>query len=167
MKELLLPTSDVTDLEAGEWLNLSGIIYTARDQAHQRMLQDGVPFSLKGQAIYYAGPCPAKPTKISGPIGPTTSSRMDPFTPFLLKEGLKVMLGKGQRSQAVKEAIKLYKAVYLVTAGGAGTYIASKVKEIQVVAYPDLGSEAVHKLIIKDLPVLVAIDTKGNSIFQN
>ncbi len=167
MKELLLPTRDVTELKAGEWLKLSGILYTARDQAHQRMFQEGVPFSLKDQAIYYAGPCPARPTEICGPIGPTTSSRMDPYTPFLLKEGITVMLGKGQRSQTVKEAIKEYKAIYLVTAGGAGTYIADKVKKIQVVAYPDLGSEAIHKLVIEELPVLVAIDANGNSVFPD
>jgi fumarate hydratase subunit beta len=166
MKRIFLPKGDVTDLVVGEWVLLNGTIYTARDQAHKRMVEEGIPLALEGQAIYYAGPCPAKPGQVSGPIGPTTSMRMDAFTPFLLKNGLKVMLGKGDRSPAVREAIKEYQAVYLVTVGGAGALIADKVKKLAVIAYDDLRSEAIHCLEIEDLPALVAIDSKGRSIFQ-
>lgn len=166
LEKLVLPQTDVSNLESGQWVLLNGRIFTARDQAHKRMVEEGLPFSLQGQALYYAGPCPKKPNEISGPIGPTTSSRMDAFTPFLLQKGLKVMIGKGQRSKDVKEAIKRYQAAYLVTVGGAGAYIADKVKKLQVVAYSELGSEAIYQLEVEDLPALVAIDASGKSIFD-
>lgn len=166
MKRLELPSCDYSKLTAGEWVLLNGTIFTARDQAHQRMVDKGMPDYLQGQAIYYAGPCPPKEGEVTGPIGPTTSSRMDRFTPQLLRLGLKLMLGKGERSKEVVDAIKEYKAVYLVTVGGAGAFIAEKVKKIEVIDYPDLGTEAIHKLLVDDLPALVAIDSCGRSIFE-
>lgn len=150
---------------------LSGYVYTARDMAHRRLVDalekhKSLPVELKGEVIYYVGPTPAPKGRIIGACGPTTSSRMDKFTPALLRYGLKGMIGKGERSVEVVEAIKKYKAIYFVTVGGAGAYLSRCVTEARIVAYQDLGTEAIFCLKIESLPVIVAIDSKGRNIFK-
>ena len=169
MRNLKLPLKDevLKNLRAGE----SGIIYTARDQAHKRlnkllMNKKRLPFDLKGATIYYCGPTKRRPCNIIGSCGPTTSSRMDSFTPPLLKAGLKGMIGKGARSKQVKDAVRKYRAVYFVAVGGAGAYLSMKVKRARPIAFKDLGPEAIYRLEVKDFPVIVAIDTKGRSVFK-
>lgn len=173
MRKISLPlTKDIAmALKAGDEVLLSGILYTARDMAHQRLFnalknKKTTPISLKGQTIYYVGPTPAPPKKAIGSSGPTTSARMDEFTPLLLKTGVKGMIGKGIRSKEVVEAIKKYKAVYFLAVGGAGALLSMHIKECYPVAYYDLGPEAIYKLIVKDFPVIVGIDTKGNDIYK-
>lgn len=160
---------DITSLRAGDAVTFSGTIYTARDAAHKRMTEAAaagspLPFDIRGAAIYYAGPTPARSGEIIGSCGPTTSARMDDYTPALLDLGLKIMIGKGKRSPAVVEAMKRNKAVYLIAVGGAAALIKSRVTACEDVAYPDLGCEAVRRLTVKDLPLLVAIDSRGESI---
>lgn len=173
MRKLLLPLKkeDIIKLKAGEEICLSGVLYTARDIAHQRLYntlknRKNPPISLKGQTIYYVGPTPARPKKVIGSSGPTTSTRMDEFTPLLLKAGVRGMIGKGIRSKEVVEAIKKYKAVYFLAVGGAGALLSTHIKECWPVAYYDLGPEAVYKLTVKDFPVIVGIDSKGNDIYK-
>lgn len=161
----------IKSLKAGDTLLLSGTIYTARDAAHKRMVEDyekGIdfPFDIKGQAIYYAGPCPAKPGEVIGSCGPTTSGRMDAYTPLLLDKGLKVMIGKGARSKEVVDAIVRNKCIYLGAIGGAGALIAECIKSAEVIAYEDLGTEAIRKLLVEDFPVTVLVDTSGNDIYE-
>ncbi len=158
-------------LKAGDQILLSGVIYTARDAAHARMVREfqagkPFPFDLKGQAIYYAGPCPAKPGDVIGSCGPTTAGRMDAYTPFLLDHGLGVMIGKGGRNAAVIEAMKRNTAVYFGAVGGAGALIAQSIKKAEVVAYADLGTEAIRRLEVKDLPLVVLIDCDGNDLYK-
>lgn len=165
-----LTLDKVEDLKCGDRVLLSGIIYTGRDAAHKRlfeMIQRGeeLPFDLKGQVIYYVGPCPARPGTVIGSAGPTTSGRMDPYTPELLKSGLKGMIGKGLRSQAVIDAIIKYRAVYFGAVGGAGALLAESIKEAEVLAFPDLGPEAIYKLRVEDFPVTVIIDSEGNNLY--
>ncbi len=173
MKVVTTPITDdaVKGLKAGDRVLLSGVIYTARDAAHKRMCEDfekGVPFpiDIKGQLVYYAGPCPAKPGEIIGSCGPTTSGRMDAYAPLLLDEGLKAMLGKGGRNKAVTDAIVRNNAVYLGAVGGAGALIASSVKSEEVVAYADLGTEAIRRLVVENLPCVVLIDSDGNDLYE-
>ena len=165
-----LSESEVRELEAGDKVLLSGTIYTARDAAHARLIEalkeDELPMELEGQVIYYVGPCPAKPGKVIGSAGPTTSYRMDPFAPTLIQEGLKGMIGKGTRSEEVIKAMKAEGAVYFAAIGGAAALIAESIKEAEVIAYEDLGTEAVRKLEVDDFPVIVAIDSKGNSLYE-
>ena len=166
-----LTKEEVTKLTAGDKVKLSGTIYTARDAANARLvelIEDGkdLPIPLKGQVIYYVGPAPAKPDKPIGSAGPTTSYRMDPFAPKLLKNGLKGMIGKGARSQEVRNAISEYNGVYFGAVGGAAALIARCIKKSEIVAYPDLGPEAIRKLEVKDLPLLVINDTKGNDLYE-
>ncbi|MFA6549159.1 MAG: FumA C-terminus/TtdB family hydratase beta subunit [Candidatus Margulisiibacteriota bacterium] len=161
-----LSDKDIKALKAGEEVLISGIIYTARDAAHQRFGQK-LPFDIKGQIIYYASPTPTPPGKIIGSIGPTTSSRMDAFTPRLLEKGLKAMIGKGSRSKEVIAAIKKYKAVYLVVPGGVAAMLSKHVKHARVLAYPDLGAEAVYELEIENFPAIVAIDSRGGDLFAS
>jgi fumarate hydratase subunit beta len=156
---------------AGDSVSLSGVIYTARDAAHKRMLEalnkgEALPFDIRGQTIYYMGPTPARPGQVIGSCGPTTSSRMDAFTPALLANGLGAMIGKGERSAEVKEALKKQRAVYFVTYGGAGALLAKTVRRMEVVAYPELGAEAVMRLEVEDFPVIVANDIHGGDLFQ-
>ncbi len=173
MKKLITPIKNkkiLENLRAGEFISISGVLYTARDKAHQRLVaaikgKKSLPVDLKNQFLYYTGPTPARPGKISGAIGPTTSSRMDVFTPEILSLGLAGMIGKGQRNQDVIKAIKKYKAVYLVTIGGAAAYLAKKIKSFLKSAYPDLGTEGIFKIEVEDFPVLVAVDTRGKSIY--
>lgn len=156
-------------LRAGERVLLSGVIYTARDEAHRRMVYalergDQLPFELAGQVIYYAGPCPARPGHVIGSLGPTTSGRMDPYTPRLLEAGLAGMIGKGERSQAVVDAMVRYGAVYFVAIGGAGALLSKTVKKASCIAYEDLGPEAVYQLEIEEFPVIVGIDAAGRQV---
>lgn len=168
MKKIYLPlkTEQIENLNCGEKVLLNGIIYTARDRAHQKMVSEGIPFDIKGQVIYYCGPTPSPPDKIIGSCGPTTSSRMDKYTIFLLKSGLKGMIGKGSRSNEVKEAIKKYKAIYFIAFGGCGALYSEKIKKADVVAYPELGPEAIYCLEVVDFPVIVGIDVRGNDIYR-
>ncbi len=161
----------IGSLEAGNEVLLSGTIFTARDVAHKRffsLLEKGrsLPLELDGQIIYYTGPSPAKPGDLIGSAGPTTSYRMDQFSPILLRQcGLKGMIGKGNRGPEVVEAIKISKALYFAALGGAGALIARRIVSSEVVCYQDLGSEAVRKLVVKDLPLVVAIDSYGNNLY--
>jgi len=163
MRKIVLPLTKhaIKKLKPGEMVLLSGPVLTARDAAHKRLfdaLKSGrkIPVSIKGETIYYVGPTPPRPGKVIGACGPTTSSRMDPFTPLLLKHGLIAMIGKGERSKEVNQAIKKRKAVYFITIGGAGAYLSEKVKSAKIVAYEDLGPEAIYRLEIRDFPVIVA-----------
>ncbi|HEY8423792.1 MAG TPA: Fe-S-containing hydro-lyase [Clostridia bacterium] len=172
-KYITLPLTEeqILELNAGDIVFLSGEVYTARDAAHKRIVEtiksrQNPPFEIKDSAIYYAGPTPAKPGMAIGSCGPTSSSRMDDYTPFLLEKGLKVMIGKGKRSQSVIDSMKKHKAVYLCAVGGAAALATKYIKSSQTIAYEDLGTEAVRKLQIKDFPLIVAIDAKGNSLFD-
>jgi fumarate hydratase subunit beta len=158
-------------LVAGDSISLSGVIYTARDAAHRRMAEalkskQPLPFDIRGQTIYYMGPTPARPGAVIGSCGPTTSGRMDAYTPALLEAGLAAMIGKGERSPEVREAIKKFKAVYFVTYGGAGALLAKTVRTAEVVAYPELGAEAIMRLEVEDFPVVVANDMRGGDLFS-
>jgi fumarate hydratase subunit beta len=167
IKKIVLPLQkqDIVRLKPGEEALLNGIIYTARDQAHKKMVEaitkrKKLPVDLKGQVIYYCGPTKRPKNKIIGSCGPTTSSRMDEFTPQLLKYGLKGMIGKGSRSEAVKKAIKKYRAVYFLTFAGCGALLSKYVKSARPVAYAQLGPEAIYELKVKDFPVIVGISGK-------
>jgi len=162
MRSLSVPVSKsgLLSLKAGEKVLLTGFVYTARDAAHQK----GLAFDVKGQIIYYVGPTPAKKNAVIGSAGPTTSSRMDKYTPALLRKGLAGMIGKGRRSREVVDAIIKAKAVYFVTYGGAGAYLSKRIISSKVIAHPGLGTEAVRKIEVKDFPVIVAIDPKGGMI---
>ena len=161
----------ISSLKAGDEVLLSGTVFTARDVAHKRfvdLLEKGqsLPLELDGQIIYYTGPSPAKPGDLIGSAGPTTSYRMDQFSPLLLRQcGLKGMIGKGNRGHEVVEAIKESKAVYFAALGGAGALIAQRIISSEVVCYDDLGPEAVRKLVVEDLPLVVAIDSQGNNLY--
>lgn len=169
-----LNTNDINkikELKVGDKFLLSGEIYTARDAAHKKLfeaLQKGeeLPVDIKDKIIYYVGPCPAKKDEIIGPAGPTTSGRMDKYTPTLLENGALGFIGKGERSQSVIDSIKDNKGFYLVTTGGAGVLLSKKVVKADIIAYPELGAEAIYKLEIVDFPVIVAIDSNGNNIFK-
>lgn len=159
------------DLKAGDMVLLSGVVYTARDAAHALMVQaleagKELPFAASGSVIYYTGPCPAPPGRPVGSCGPTTSGRMDSYAARLLAAGVKGMIGKGERSSEVQAAIANEKAVYLAAPGGAGAYLADCVKTAEVIAYPELGAEAVRCLQVVDLPCVVAIDSKGNNLYH-
>jgi len=159
----------IQQLKAGDTIKLSGEIYTARDAAHARMvdaLRSGSPspFNYGGQAVFYAGPCPAPPGKPIGSIGPTTSGRMDAYSPQLIEAGLRVMIGKGERLPAVVDAIKKYGGIYFVAVGGVAALMAKCVVKAETIAYEDLGTEAIRQLTITNLPLVVAIDYLGRSI---
>jgi fumarate hydratase subunit beta len=165
-----LADDDVLRLRAGDRVRLSGVIYTARDAAHKRLfdlLQEGLelPIDVRGQVIYYVGPTPAKPGKVIGSAGPTTSGRMDTYAPALIACGLKGMIGKGRRSQAVLDAMQRYTAVYFGATGGAGALLARHVLKSHVVAYEDLGPEAIHLLEVEDFPLIVINDTRGTDLY--
>ncbi len=171
--KITLPLTEemIRSLKAGDVVSLTGIMYTARDAAHKRMadtLEKGeeLPFVLQDAVIYYLGPTPAREGKVIGSAGPTTSGRMDKYTPALLALGLKGMIGKGKRSAQVKEAIQKNGAVYFAAAGGAGALLSRCIKKSEVIAYEDLGTEAVRKLYVEDFPVIVAIDSEGNDLYE-
>lgn len=172
-KHLSIPAAaeELSKLKAGDYVYLTGTIYTARDAAHKRMyesLQEGkdLPVDLKDQFIYYLGPTPAREGRVIGSAGPTTSSRMDKYTPEMLKQGLKGMIGKGKRSVEVIEAIKANGAVYFAAVGGAGALLSKCIREAEVIAYDDLGTEAIRRLKVKDFPVIVIIDSRGNNLYE-
>lgn len=173
MKKIVAPFGkDVAmSLKAGEQILLSGTIYTARDAAHKRMIEalnngEALPFDIKDQIIYYAGPAPAKPGEIIGSCGPTTSGRVDIYTPPLLDLGLSAMIGKGTRTNEVVDSIKKNKAVYFAAVGGAGALIAKCIKSKSPVAYDDLGTEAIVRLEVVDMPLTVVIDSNGNDLYK-
>ncbi len=166
-----LDESAIEKLKAGEKVFLSGFIFTARDSAHKRFFEtldkgEDLPFDMRNQIIYYCGPSPAPPGRVIGSCGPTTSGRMDAYAPRLVSLGLKGMIGKGKRSQAVKDSLKQYKAIYFGATGGAGALLARSVVSSEVVAYEDLGPEAVVKLGVKDLPLFVINDIYGNDLYE-
>jgi fumarate hydratase subunit beta len=173
VKKLEVPLSDeaVRGLKIGAKVSITGTIYAARDAAHKRLVElldrgEDLPFELPGQVIYYVGPTPAKPGYAVGAAGPTTSSRMDPYAPKLIAKGLKGMIGKGPRSELVKQAMKDNGAVYLAAVGGAGALISKSITKAEIIAYPELGAEAIRKMEVKGFPAIVAIDANGNDLYQ-
>jgi fumarate hydratase subunit beta len=172
-KKIKLPLNDKTiaDLRAGDSVVISGVMYTARDAAHKRMVEalaqgNPLPFDIRGQTLYYVGPSPAPPGHIIGSAGPTTSTRLDVFTPHLLAAGLKGMIGKGPRSAEVKEAIKKCGAVYMAAIGGTGALLSKSIIKSEAIAYPDLGPEAVLRIEVKDFPVMVINDIRGGDLYE-
>lgn len=158
-------------LKAGDIVSITGVIYTARDAAHKRMLENlekgiALPVDLTNQTIYFAGPAPAKPNEPIGSVGPTTSYRMDSYSPKTIELGLTAMIGKGARDKGVIDAMKKYGAVYIGAVGGAGALISECVKKCDVVAYEDLGSEAIHRLEVENFPGIVIIDSEGNNLYE-
>ncbi len=172
-KRVNTPLTDevVKDLKAGDRVLLNGIIYTGRDAAHKRLVDmidrgENLPMELKDQTIYYVGPCPAKPGQAIGSAGPTTSGRMDAYTPKLMDHGLRGMIGKGLRNQAVVDSIIKHTGVYFAAIGGAGALLAEAIKEAEVIAFPDLGAEAIYRLKVEEFPVTVIIDSQGNDLYK-
>lgn len=173
MIKLVAPLTKVKikKLKCGQEIAYTGVLYTARDQAHKRLVglinkRKKLPFNIKNQLIYYCGPNPASPGRVIGACGPTTSSRMDAFTPLLLKNGLLGAVGKGERSQEVVKAIKRYGAIYFVTYAGCGALLARYVKDRRLVCFKDLGTEAVYAFDVENFPLIVAIDAKGRSSYD-
>ena len=161
---------DLARLRIGDRVFLNGILYTGRDAAHKRLFDlvkagKDLPFDIRGQIIYFVGPTPAKPGQVFGSAGPTTSYRMDAYSPSLIEKGLKGMIGKGMRSEVVKEAMRKHKAVYFAATGGAGALLAKRVKKATVVAYEDLGTEAIRRIEVEDFPVIVVNDIHGNDLY--
>ena len=157
-------------LKVGDRVMINGVIYTARDAAHKRLVEmmkkgEELPLALEGQIIYYVGPCPAKPGQVIGSAGPTTSGRMDAYTPALLDKGLKGMIGKGFRSKPVVDSMIKNNAVYFASIGGAGALLAESIKEAEVVAFPNLGTEAIYKLTVENFPATVIIDSRGDNLY--
>ena len=172
-KHISLPLSkeDIKTLRAGDYVYLTGIMYTARDAAHKRMQEtldanEALPINMEGNAIYYMGPSPAREGRPIGSAGPTTSSRMDKYAPGLLDLGLSAMIGKGKRSAAVKEAVIRNQAVYFAAVGGAGALLSKAITASEVVAYDDLGTEAIRKLTVENFPVIVVMDCEGNDLYE-
>ena len=166
-----LKESDIKDLKAGDYVYITGTIYTARDAAHKRMYETigehkPLPIDMKNNIIYYMGPSPAREGRPIGSAGPTTASRMDKYAPDLLDLGLKGMIGKGKRTDAVKAAIVRNGAVYFAAVGGAGALLSQRIKSSEVIAYDDLGTEAIRKLYVEDFPVIVVIDSEGNNLYE-
>lgn len=172
-KHLTVPfgEKEATELRSGDYVYLTGTIYTARDAAHKRMFEtlergEELPFDIRNNIIYYMGPSPAREGRPIGSAGPTTASRMDKYTPALLDMGLIGMIGKGKRSDAVREAIVRNGAVYFAAVGGAGALLSKSIKASQVIAYDDLGTEAIRKLEVENFPVIVVIDSEGNNLYE-
>lgn len=174
MIEIKLPLENrdvLYSLKAGDRVLLSGVLYTGRDAAHKKLvalIENGeeLPIDLENLVIYYTGPCPAPIGRPIGSCGPTTSGRMDAYAPLLIEKGQAIMIGKGERDSSVVDACKKHKSVYLAAAGGAGALLASCVKECAVVAFPELLSEAIHRLVIEKMPLIVAVDAEGNDIYK-
>lgn len=172
-KQITTPLTDevIKGLKIGEKVSISGVLYTARDAAHKRLVEliekgEKLPFDLPGQVIYYVGPTPAKPGDAVGAAGPTSSYRMDAYAPTLIANGLKGMIGKGPRDENVKAAMKEHVAVYFAAVGGAGALISKSIKTAEVIAYPDLGAEAVRRIEVKDFPAIVAITSAGEDLYE-
>lgn len=166
-----LSAETIKDLHAGDVVRISGYIYTARDAAHKRMCEalergEQLPLDITNNVIYYAGPSPAKPGEVVGSVGPTTSGRMDKYTPTLIEQGMRGMIGKGLRSQEVIDACVKHCAVYMVAVGGAAAVIAQSVKEEKMIAYEDLGPEAIRRYTVEDFPAIVCIDSEGNDFYK-
>lgn len=173
IKEVTTPLSDadVESLKSGDRVRLTGVLYTGRDAAHARFLplineDKPLPFDVRGQIIYYTGPSPARPGMVIGSVGPTTGSRMDKYAPKLLALGLKGMIGKGSRSREVRDALKKHKGVYFGAIGGAGAYLSRFVKQVEIVAYEDLGTEAIRRLEVEAFPAIVINDCHGNDLYE-
>jgi fumarate hydratase subunit beta len=173
IKSITLPMTyeEAKTLHSGECVLITGVLYTARDAAHSRLIDvinkgESLPIPIENQGIYYVGPSPTRPGNVIGACGPTTSYRMDDLTVPLLEKGLRVMIGKGERSEEVVEAMKRYGAVYLAATGGAGALLATTVKNVQVVAYEDLGAEAIHRLEVEKFPAVVVIDSFGVNAYD-
>lgn len=163
--------SDIKKMRAGDYVYITGVIYTGRDAAHKRLVETinshkKLPIDIKGQVIYYVGPTPAKPNKPIGSCGPTSSYRMDAYSPLLMENGLRVMIGKGSRSDAFIDELVKNNSVYLQAVGGAGALLAQKVKKAEVVAYPDLGPEAIYRLEVEDFPAIVTYDMHGGNLLE-
>jgi fumarate hydratase subunit beta len=166
-----LTEARTTQLHAGDHVRIEGVVYVARDAAHKRLVAaldagEPLPFDPAGQIIYYMGPSPARPGRPIGSAGPTTSYRMDPYTEPMLRAGIKGLIGKGQRGEAVQRALRAYKAVYMIALGGAAALIAQSIREAEVVAYPDLGPEALRRLVVEGFPAIVASDTYGQDLYR-
>lgn len=162
---------DVMNLKIGDKVNITGIIYAARDAAHKRLVElidqgKELPIDIKGQIIYYVGPSPPKPGQVIGSAGPTTSSRMDAYAPKVLEHGLKGMIGKGTRSKSVLDAMQKYKGIYFIAVGGAAALLSKRIKEAKVVAYEELGPEAIRLLKVDKFPVVVANDAHGGNLYK-
>lgn len=167
-----LKDEDIRELKAGDYVYITGEVYTARDAAHKRMQEtldagEELPVDIKGQIIYYMGPSPAREGRVIGSAGPTTASRMDKYTPELLDRGMKGMIGKGKRTQDVSDAIVRNGAAYFAAVGGAGALLSKQIKSAEVIAYEDLGTEAIRKLYVEDFPVIVVIDSEGNNLYES
>jgi len=172
-KEIRLPLTEETiaGLRAGDHATLTGVIYTARDAAHKRLVEaldsgEPLPIDIKGAVIYYVGPTPERPGRVIGAAGPTTSMRLNPYTPRLMAQGLKATIGKGGRSDEVKEALKKYRGVYFIAVGGTGALLSKRIRKADVVAYEDLGTEAIRRLEVERFPVIVANDMYGNDLLE-
>ena len=166
-----LSKEDAKSLKVGDYVYLTGTIYSARDAAHKRMSEtlakgEALPIEMEGNVIYYMGPSPAREGRPIGSAGPTTSGRMDPYAPTLLDLGLRGMIGKGKRTQAVKDAVVRNGAVYFAAVGGAGALLSHCIKEAEVVAYPELGPEAIHRLVVEELPAVIVMDSEGNDLYE-
>lgn len=171
-RRITTPLADevVRGLKMGDKVSITGIIYSARDAAHKRLVEliekgEDLPFDLRGSVIYFVGPAPAKPGHAVGSAGPTTSYRMDPYSPALIEKGLKGMIGKGARSDEVKKAMVKHGAVYLAAIGGAGALMSKSIVKADVIAYPELGAEAIRRMEVRDFPAIVAIDAQGNDLY--
>jgi len=172
-KEIRLPLTEETiaGLRAGDHVRLTGVIYTARDAAHKRMIEaldrgEPLPIDIKGAVIYYVGPTPERPGRVIGAAGPTTSMRLNPYTARLMAQGLKATIGKGGRSDEVKEALKKYRGIYFIAVGGTGALLSKRIRKADVVAYEDLGTEAIRRLEVECFPVIVANDMYGNDLLE-
>ena len=172
-KKITTPLRDsaIADLRTGDLVRISGPVYTARDAAHKRLVElikkgEALPFDVKGAVIYFVGPTPPPPGRVIGAAGPTTSSRMDAYTPLLLEKGLKGMIGKGGRSQAVKDALVKYRAVYFGATGGMGALLSQHIRSAEIVAYEDLGPEAIRLLTVEDFPAIVINDVYGGDLYE-
>ena len=166
-----LSKEDAKSLKVGEYVYLTGTIYSARDAAHKRMIEtldkgEALPIEMEGNVIYYMGPSPAREGRPIGSAGPTTSGRMDPYAPTLLDLGLRGMIGKGKRTKEVKDAVVRNGAVYFAAVGGAGALLSHCIKEADVVAYPELGPEAIHRLVVEELPAVIVMDSEGNDLYE-
>ena len=171
--KITTPLSDevVNSLKSGDQVSINGILYTARDAAHKRLIDlldkgEKLPFDVKGQIIYYVGPTPPKPGAIIGSAGPTTSYRMDPYAPRLMEIGMKGMIGKGNRDKSVIDAMVKYKSIYFAAIGGAGALVARSIKKVEIIAYDDLGPEAIRKMEVEDFQAVVVNDTHGNDVYK-